>query len=356
MGAMSASLRQVLPGQLRVLGAAFAGGSVFAALNIPAGYLSGAMVAIALLSAFNLAEKLADPLRVLAMVASGAAIGAGMSPQMMQGFGRYPASIALMACAVLVITVAGTALMQRMPGFSSQTAFFASVPGALSYVFAVAVTTQADMARIAVVQVLRIFFLMAVLPLVVAESGIAIATPSFMAFDPLWLVAAIFAGSFLLGHVLERIGMAGGMLFGAMFVSGSLHASGLAPGRLPLIVAIIAQILVGAWSGTRFVGFDWRLLGKIFTVSLGAFAATMAVSAAFAAASSWMLGTPFAATLLAFAPGGLEAMTLLAFALGVDPLFVGAHHLARFVLISLSLPVVARFLLGDDEPLGDDAG
>ena len=49
---------------------------------------------------------------------------------------------------------------------------------------------------------------------------------------------------------------------------------------------------------------------------------------------------------IAFAPGGLEAMTLLAFSLGLDPLYVGSHHLARFILISLSLPFVLRLVLG----------
>jgi uncharacterized membrane protein AbrB (regulator of aidB expression) len=39
-------------------------------------------------------------------------------------------------------------------------------------------------------------------------------------------------------------------------------------------------------------------------------------------------------------------MTMMAFALGLDPLFVGAHHLARFFLISLALPLVARAVAG----------
>jgi uncharacterized membrane protein AbrB (regulator of aidB expression) len=39
-------------------------------------------------------------------------------------------------------------------------------------------------------------------------------------------------------------------------------------------------------------------------------------------------------------------MTLLALALGLDPLYVGAHHLARFFLISFTLPLVQRLVLG----------
>jgi uncharacterized membrane protein AbrB (regulator of aidB expression) len=45
---------------------------------------------------------------------------------------------------------------------------------------------------------------------------------------------------------------------------------------------------------------------------------------------------------VAFAPGAVEAMTVLAFALGLDPLYVGSHHLARFLLISLVAPPLLR--------------
>ena len=39
-------------------------------------------------------------------------------------------------------------------------------------------------------------------------------------------------------------------------------------------------------------------------------------------------------------------MTLLAFTLGLDPLYVGSHHLARFIALSLAMPVAVRLILG----------
>ena len=342
--------------QALMIGGAALGGAMGNALGIPGGWLSGAMVALAMLAAIGKAEHLADPLRQIAMIASGSAIGSAMTPQMLQGLGRYPATLALMAVAVLVITATGIAILRRVPGFSRETAFFASVPGALSYVFAVAASTQADMARIAVVQVLRIFFLVALLPLVVMETGLKLAPAAPQAPDPMALVAMMLALGAGAGWLLERLHIAGGMLFGAMLAAGALHASGLAPGRLPGIIAIAGQVLVGAWSGARFVGFDWRLLARLAFVSLGSFGLTMLLAAGFAAVAAFGLGVPFEQALLAFAPGGLEAMTLLAFALGVDPLFVGAHHLARFGMISFGLPLVTRFWLKRPTPssLGSD--
>jgi uncharacterized membrane protein AbrB (regulator of aidB expression) len=61
------------------------------------------------------------------------------------------------------------------------------------------------------------------------------------------------------------------------------------------------------------------------------------------------LGLPFGATFLAFSPGGFEAMAILALALGFDPFYVAAHHLARFFLLNFGMPVVVRLFLQKKE-------
>ena len=45
---------------------------------------------------------------------------------------------------------------------------------------------------------------------------------------------------------------------------------------------------------------------------------------------------------MSYAPGALDAMMILALALHLDPIFVGAHHVARFMLISAALPLFVR--------------
>jgi len=46
--------------------------------------------------------------------------------------------------------------------------------------------------------------------------------------------------------------------------------------------------------------------------------------------------------MIAFAPGSVDAMMLLSLALHLDPVYVGAHHVTRIILVSLTMPMIAR--------------
>jgi membrane AbrB-like protein len=185
---------------------------------------------------------------------------------------------------------------------------------------------------------------MAIVP-TVARAGLGAQTPHF-ATDPIWQTATLLAFAVGLGWTLEKRGVASGPLYAGIAVSALAHGTGWAPGRLAPDIQVAAQTLVGAWIGARFIGFDWRLLHRTLIDAITSFLAAFAVAAAFAFVTTKVVDVRFAEALAAFAPGGLEAMTMMAFALGLDPLFVGAHHLARFFMISLALPFVARKMGG----------
>jgi uncharacterized protein len=69
-------------------------------------------------------------------------------------------------------------------------------------------------------------------------------------------------------------------------------------------------------------------------------------------AAARLAGVSVGVAFIAFAPGGLEAMALLALLLGLDPLFVGAHHMVRFMTVGFALPLLVRLVR---PPSGDDA-
>ena len=80
--------------------------------------------------------------------------------------------------------------------------------------------------------------------------------------------------------------------------------------------------------------------------SLGAFVVALAVAGATAMLASHLLSIPLGQTMIAFAPGGIEAMVMLAFMMDLDPAYVAVHQLGRFLLMLVLVPVMARFVLG----------
>jgi uncharacterized protein len=336
--------------QILLLIVSCAGGAVAALFALPAAWLSGGMIAVAALAATGAAVSAGPTLRQTAVLFAGVALGSAATPDMVDSLAHFPLSLAILGTAIVAITAAGTVYLKRLPGWSRETALFASLPGALSLTLTVAATTNADIRRIAVVQIFRVFVLVALLPPVLAAGGLRMVASSFAHFDPPWMLCLLLAGGLATGLVFERLRIGSGMLLGALAFSATLHATSVAPGRLPAWFQMSGQICVGAWMGSRFVGFDWRLLGHSLRAAIGAFVLSLMISASFAYLTTLTLSIPFADTIVAFAPGAVEAMTVLAFALGLDPLYVGSHHLARFIVISLAAPLLLRshFLQGND--------
>ena len=103
-------------------------------------------------------------------------------------------------------------------------------------------------------------------------------------------------------------------------------------------------VFLGTMIGMRFSGVRPADIMTIGGAGLAGLGVALAVSVAGAVAASFVADVPLAWTILAFAPGGMEAMTIMAFALGLDPAFVGAHQIGRFVLIALAMPLVWQFI------------
>ena len=70
----------------------------------------------------------------------------------------------------------------------------------------------------------------------------------------------------------------------------------------------------------------------------------------FALALAPLSGIPFPAVVLAFSPGGLAEMSLIALFLGIETAFVATHHVARIAMIVIAAPLVFRMLRGKSPP------
>lgn len=339
-GAWSASAAARLAATL-VLAAA--GAAVAAAAGLPAPWLSGSMIATTVASLAGFDTRIPIRLADLTFLIIGLMLGAGVSPELVSGVAAWPLSLVVLLLSVVACFLGVRAFLLHAAGWDRETAFFSAVPGALSYVLAVASLTRADMRRVAVSQSLRVFLLVALLPGLIAAVEPEVTEPLLAAplSSPLE-IAVLAAAGLAVAFLFRLIKAPAPLLVGALAASAVLHGSGAIAGALPEPVVIAAFVVLGALVGSRFIGTELALLRQIGLASIGAFLVATGIAALIAVVLALSTGLPVDQAIVAFAPGGLDAMTALALALQMDTAYVAAHQLTRFVAIALVLPFLAR--------------
>jgi membrane AbrB-like protein len=142
-------------------------------------------------------------------------------------------------------------------------------------------------------------------------------------------------------------------MFGAMIGSSLLHGTGLIEGGLPPWVRGIALVGIGSLIGSRFARMKPKVLFSHVNAALGSFAIAIIISAIFVALIALTTHVRFADIIVAFAPGAMDAMLALALTLHIDPIFVGAHHLSRFVFVTIATPGIIHLFGRPQEDVDD---
>jgi uncharacterized protein len=324
---------------IETLAAGLAGSTVFLLLGLPTPTLSGAMVGVALLLPFRRKVAISNHFRDFGMLISGMAMGAAVTPEMLQGFQRYPLSLMLF-CMSLSVGMFLSYLFLRIVGrWDRDTAFFACVPGALSVVLSMASDTKANLAKISIAQSFRLFLLFAVLPSLVTLQGAGVSLPVKSILGPVPFLLTLLAAG-LVAIALKWCNFAAPWIFGGMIVSAVSHASGITVGDIHPMLTQTGFFLVGTFIGTRFAGIARENFFSLLAISFGSICIGLAITVLSAIlAQSFLNNVTFGQALVAFAPGALEGMVILGAALALDPIYVGLHHLVRFIGIGFILPV-----------------
>jgi membrane AbrB-like protein len=142
-------------------------------------------------------------------------------------------------------------------------------------------------------------------------------------------------------------------MFGAMLGSSVLHGAGWVDGTLPQWAYITAVTGIGTLIGSRFGKIKPRTILSHIGAALGSFAVAVAISAVFVAAIALTTHVRFSDVVVAFAPGAMDAMLALALTLHIDPVFVGAHHLSRFIFVSIATPGIVHLFGKAQDDLDD---
>lgn len=328
------------------LGYAAVGGIAFNWLGMPAGWLSGAILTVAVAALAG--RPMFIPLRGMQvlLVAVGISLGAVVTPETLRGLATYPLSIVVLLVAMACVSYSGSSYLRLVHGWDDVTAYLAAAPGGMSQVIAVGAELDADLRAIAIVQTLRVVVIAVGLPSALLVFGFAGhgrgSIGGVVALSQLDELALLVAASTAMALVAHRIRFPGGLLFGAMLTSAALHGTDLIHVVMPWWLANTVMICFGAVIGARFANTSLRLLLDFIGAAFGSFAVALAVTAVFVGVLLMFVKVPVAEVMIAYAPGSVDAMMLLALALHLDPVYVGAHHLARIFFVSLTMPLVAR--------------
>lgn len=331
-----------------------AGGATLGLLGFPAGWMSGSIVAVTVCAIAGRPMVFPNGLAMIVFVAIGMSLGAAVTPETLDRIAAWPLSMLALAVSMTILTASVTLYLRYMHGWDVLSALFASAPGGLAQALALAAQSGADVRSVAMVQSVRVLLLTVIMPVALASVA-ATGTPPlpgsrFALMDAPGELAILVAVCSLVAALAYRAHVPGGPIVGAMAASGILHGSGLVHVSLPAPVVIASFVMTGAMIGSRFAGTNVALLLRLLSVGLGALAVGAVVAVGCAIVVAWMLSLRTGDVIMAYAPGGLEAMTILAFALHLDPAFVGVHHLARFLFVSLAIPVAVRVVMRVRKP------
>ncbi len=341
---------QLTRAKLMTLALGIPGGALFYLLNLPLPWLLGAMAATTIAAVSGVRVSLMPRLRLAFIAILGVMLGSAFTPAVVKGIALWFGSFAWLALYVVIATAAIWAYYRRIAGYDSVTAYFSAAPGGLNEMILAGAAMGGDERRISMSHAARI--LIAIFALSFGYrwfGGYAPAVaPALGGAAMTWLDWLLMTGCGVLGFTVARaLRIPAYALVGPMVLSALVHALGITHSRPPVWLVAAAQLVVGAMIGSRFDGAAPRMVGKALILAVFATAVLLVLAAVFGEAVEATLGIPFSAALLAFAPGGLAEMSLIALSLDVDAAYVSSHHIVRIFMIVLAAPFLFRLLRRD---------
>lgn len=338
-------------------GLALALGAVAGALGWAAGlplpWMLGPMIANTVAALARLPVAGPNRLRPLVIPVIGVMLGSGFTPELLSQAGRWGATLLLLPPFVVATALASYLFYRKVAGYDRVTAFFAGVPGGLNDMMILGAEAGGDEKRIALAHASRI---LVVVSFVVGFFGfvLGVRSPATGAVvtrgeaasgtDLLVLLACAVAGYW----AGRRLRLPAAALFGPMLVSAAAHLAGAISTAPPAALVVLAQVVIGTVIGCRFAGTRARHVLRDVAYGAGSSLVMIAVALGFATLLSAWTGAPRTVSFLAFSPGGLTEMSLLALAMGQEVVYVALAHTARIAMVVAGAPMLFRLLRRPD--------
>lgn len=331
------------------IGAA-AGWSAYA-IGLPLPFMMGPMLVVGLVGITGLEHRghgvhVPYWLRTAMVPIIGVMLGSGFTPAVVAGMREWWITLSVLVVFILLCSALVYQFYRRVYRLEPATAYFGSIPGGLIDMAIIGESQGGDARTISLIHFSRILVSVICLPFLMRHIYPATGPTSLTPGEsvPMEIVdIALLGGCAIVGYfggLLIRL--PGAQISGPLALSAILHATQITVASPPGWLIVLAQIVVGSGLGARFAGVSIRAAGRLMIASVFGTMIMFTVTLATAFAMSHFVDVPFAALILAYAPGGVTEMSLIALSLNIGVAFITTHHIARIALSIGIMPMMWR--------------
>jgi len=344
----SGGRRVALAALTLLLGAA--GGWLATQIQLPLPWMIGAMIATTIGSLAGLRLSVHRWVRGAMVAVLGVMLGSSFAPGVVARFADWLVTIGALALYVVLVTAILFWYFRRFGRFDRVTAFFAASPGGLNEMVVVGRELGGDDRLIALVHGARVLLVVMAIPfgfMIFEDYSPSTQPPMGVALlQQPWREALILGGCAVAGALGARaLRLPAAFVVGPMILSAAVHLLGWSESRPPAALVGLAQVVIGSAVGARFAGVALKTVARALLLSAGSTAVMVSLTILFAVALRNAADTSIQAVILAYAPGGLAEMSLVALALAIDSAFVASHHVLRIMMIVVVAPTLFRRFL-----------
>ncbi|MGR6940175.1 AbrB family transcriptional regulator [Klebsiella aerogenes] len=317
-------------------------------LHLPAAPLLGPLIAGITLSLRGAAIRLPRPFFISAQAIIGCMIARALTPSIFGVLAANWALVLIILLSTLAISALTGWLLVRYSSLPGATGAWGSSPGGASAMVVMAQEYGADVRLVALMQYLRVLFVVGAAVMVVrfALGGEAQEmTQQIVWFPPLTFNLPL---TLLLTAVAGWLGLRLRIPSGAMLLpmlAGALaQGEGMLLLELPEWLLVLAYTALGWTVGLQFNREIFMLALKTLPQIIAAIVGLIALCALMALALTHLLPLDFLTTYLATSPGGLDTVAIIAVGTRADMSFIMAMQTLRLFTILLTGPATARLI------------
>ncbi|MDC2976341.1 AbrB family transcriptional regulator [Candidatus Pelagibacter sp.] len=315
--------------------------------NIPLAWMIGPMIATSIAALSGL--KIAMPKLALSsiLIILGLHIGNYIDQSLFNQMLDWIWTTLIMLIYIIISIFIVSKYLQKFSGYQEKASIFSAALGALGPLIILAEYEKSDLSQVATSHLIRLIIIITVFPLIILTSSdqesLNINKFDYMNqnhLDLLWL----FIGSLFLIFVFSRLKVPAALLSGTLVASGILQITEIASYKLPDTTINFCLLILGASVGCRFAN---KTLSEVANNSLHSLVATsiLVILGLFAAfIANFFVENNLLTLILAFCPGGIYEVAVIAIAFDLEPDFVAFHHIIRLLFILFTVPIFLRII------------